>query len=441
MRMDLLLVLGLVLLAACDQKPAASTPPPPRPEGSAMSGPPASAPGLAAPDAPKGETTYYLGVKETHTHITFQSKNDLTDILGASHVVVGSATIDFAAGTGKCDLSVPAATLNSGMADRDRAMMGPQWLNAKQYPTIEFKSEKAALTDKPSGWTVDGKFTLRGVTKDLSVPVEVRPFPTSLGQKLGFGDGPCIKVKTSFKVKLADYGIEIPSTAVATVQPEISVTIDLWGSTVKPAAYVAKAPGGDEAPIKVAPKPKVSEEGIEGTKYVFGKKPQLAQMTALSETDVETITTNTKVIAGVLGFDKEKGTGMVRLAAPVDQLRTGIELRDEHLRSAGWLDAAQFKTIEFESTKATKKDDKNWTVEGNFTMHGVKKPITVDVVLREIPLELIQKAHWGETPGLGFTTKFKLKLSDFGVKIPEVAAAKVNNELSISIDLVALQKE
>jgi len=432
------LLLGLALLAACDHKPSASPPPPSKPDGSAMMAPP---PPTAAPDAPKGETTYYFGVRETHTNITFQSKNDLTDILGASHVVVGSATIDFAAGTGKCELSVPSATLNSGMADRDRAMMGPQWLNAKQFATIEFKSDKAVLTEKPSGWTVDGKFTLRGVTKALSVPVEVRPLSSAIGQKLGFGDGPCVKVKTAFKVKLADYGIEIPSTAVATVQPEISVTIDMWGSTVKPAAYVAKDPGGDEAPVRAAPKPKVSEEGIEGTKYVFGKKPQLAQMTALSETEVETITTNTKVIAGVLGFDQAKGTGMVRLAAPVDQLRTGIDLRDEHLRSANWLDAAQFKTIEFESTKATKKDDKNWTVEGNFTMHGVKKPITVDVVLREIPLELIQKAHWGETPGLGFTTKFKLKLSDYGIKIPEVAAAKVNDELTLSIDLVALQKE
>src|SRR5579862_8564947 len=166
-----------------------------------------------------------------------------------------------------------------------------------------------------------------------------------------------------------------------------------------------------------------------------------AQITALSETDVETITTNTKVVAGVLGFDKAKGSAMVRLAVPVDQLRTGIDLRDEHLRSAGWLDAGQFKTIEFQSTKVTKKDDKNWTVEGTFKMHGVTKPVTVDVTLREIPLELIQKAHWGETPGLGFTTKFKLKLSDYGVKIPEVAAAKVSDELTLSIDLVALQKE
>src|SRR5947209_6001057 len=117
------LLAGLLLLAACDNKPAptsASPTTPPPSEGAAM------APAPAAAQAPKGEQLYYFGVRDTHTKITFQSKNDLTDILGDSHNVVGTATIDFAAGTGKCELSVPAITLNSGMADRDRAMMGPQ---------------------------------------------------------------------------------------------------------------------------------------------------------------------------------------------------------------------------------------------------------------------------------------------------------------------------
>lgn len=435
MRIATLAAVLALLIAGCDNKPA-----PTSTSSGGSSTTAAPAPGAAA-DVPKGETTYYFGVKETHTNITFQSKNDLTDILGATHNVIGSATINFEAGSGKCELSVPAATLNSGMADRDRAMMGPTWLNVKQFPNIEFKAEKATLTDKPSGWTIDGKFSLRGVTRDLSVKASVRALPASIGQKLGFGDGPCLKVTTEFKVKLADYGIEIPATAVATVQPEIAIAIDMWGSTVKPAAFVVKAPEEGDAPIKRTFKPKVSEEGITGTLYVFGKKPQLATLTAESVTELEKVTAKTSVVAGVLGFDAAKGTGKVRLAVPVDELNTGITLRDEHLRGANWLDSAKFKTIEFESTKLTKKDDKNWIVEGDFTMHGVKKPITIDVVLREIPLALIQKAHWGETPGLGFATKFKVKLSDFGVKIPEQAAAKVSDELVIGVDLVALQKE
>ena len=147
----------LALLAACDNKPpATSTTPPPSSAAAAPS--PAAAP---AADAPKGETTYYFGVRETHTNITFQSKNDLTDILGATHHIVGNAAINFEAGSGRCELSVPAVTLNSGMADRDNAMRSATWLNVKQFPNIEFKADKATLTDKPNGWTIDGKFSRR----------------------------------------------------------------------------------------------------------------------------------------------------------------------------------------------------------------------------------------------------------------------------------------
>jgi polyisoprenoid-binding protein YceI len=431
------LLLGLALLVACDNKSATPTANPgtPNPEDHAMMAPPASTGG-----APAGETTYYFGIRETHTNITFQSKNDLTDILGASHNVVGKATINFGAGSGSCELSVPSVTLNSGMSDRDNAMRSATWLNVKQFPNIEFKGEKASIVEAPNVWKIDGKFSLRGVTKDLSITAKVRPLSAVVGQKLGFGDGPCVKVETAFKLKLADYGIEIPPTAIATVQPEISIGIDIWGSTIKPPDLVVKAPD-DEAITKRAKMPKVSQEGLEGTLYVFGKKPQLSTITAESVTELEKIIAKTSVIAGYAGIDAAKGVAKVRVAVPVDELDTAIALRNEHLRSAGWLDSANFKTIEFESTKATKKDDTHWTVEGNFTMHGVKKPVTVDIGVKEIPLELIQKAHWGETPGLRFSTSFKLKLSDYGVKIPDVAVAKVSDEVTISFELTALLKE
>jgi polyisoprenoid-binding protein YceI len=429
------LAAAVLLFAACDSKSTPSSGAPANNAG-APSGTPAAAPSAI----PKGETTYYFGVRESHTNITFQSKNDLTDILGASHNVVGSATINFEGGSGTCQISVPTTTLNSGMADRDRAMMGPTWLDAKKFPSIEFKGEKATLVEKPNIWKVDGKFTLKGITKDLSIQAKVRPLSPAVGQKLGFGDGPCLKVETAFKVKLADYGIEIPSTAIATVQPEINIGIDIWGSTVKPAEFVAKAAPEEDVPVKRSPRPKVSKDGLEGTLFVFGKKPQLATMTAESEAELEKITAKTSAIVGYLGFDKAKGAGKVRIAIPVDELNTGIALRDEHMKGKDWLDAAQFKTIEFESTKLTKKDDKNWTVEGDLTIHGVKKSITTDVLLRDIPLELIQKAHWGETPGLGFATKFKIKLSEHGIKVPEPAKSKVNDEWTIAIDLVALQQ-
>jgi polyisoprenoid-binding protein YceI len=419
----------LALLVACDTKLPAPTTTSTVTTTSTGSG--------TAAAVPKGQTTYYFGVKPTHTTVTFQSKNDISDILGSTSYLTGSAAIDFEAGTGTCDISVRADSLKSDYPDRDRSMLGPAWLDVAKFPKIEFKGEKATIVEKPNIWKIDGKFTLHGVTKDLSITAKVRPLPASIGTKSGLGNGPCVKVETAFKVKLADHDIVIKDTAIATVMPEISIGIDIWGSTIKPADM------GEPPPLAetVVRKPRVSAEGIEGTIYVLGKKPQFAVMAAESETDVEKIIAKTNVIAGFVGIDAAKGTGKVRLAISADQLSTGITLRDEHLRSSGWLDTAQFKTIEFESTKATRKDDKNWTVEGEFTMHGVKKPLTVEVLLRPIPVERIKAAKWGDTPGIAFSTQFKIKLSDFGVKIPEQAIAKVSDELKVAIELTGLQKE
>jgi polyisoprenoid-binding protein YceI len=124
----------------------------------------------------------------------------------------------------------------------------------------------------------------------------------------------------------------------------------------------------------------------------------------------------------------------------VKSLKTGIEMRDEHLRGEYWLEADKHPDIVFESTKVTKKDDKTWTVHGTFTMHGVGKAMIVEVQARAISAELVKKAGWGEKPGLGFRTSFKVKLSDHGVKVPEMAAAKVQDEWTVSFDAVAIQE-
>jgi polyisoprenoid-binding protein YceI len=412
----------LALVAACDKKPPA---PVATPGGSSTT--PAAE---AATAPPKGEVTYYFGGNPALTNITFESKTEVTNILGTTNQATGSATIDFDAAKGSCKLVVPVETLNSGMPDRDRSMLSKAWLNAKEFPTIEFESTKATFT-APSSWALEGKFTCHGVTKEITLKAQVK--------RLSDPKGPLIKVKTSFPVALADHNITIDKTAIATVDKVWNVSIDIVGSTVKPAG-VADIPARPDAPKVVRVKP-VSDEGIEGAKYKFGKKPQLSTISAVSETEIETITAQTSAAAGVLGFDKAKGTGKVRLRVPVDHMKTGIDLRDEHMRGPMWLDSKANPDILFESTKATKKEGNLWSIEGTFTMHGVTKPITVDVRMREIPVERIQEAHWGEQPGLGFDTTFTVKLSDYGVKIPDAGKAKVQDEWKVTISLVALLEE
>lgn len=394
---------------------------------------PAAAAALTA--HPKGEATYYFGANPARTKITFESKTNVTNILGQTNLCSGSVTLDPDKGTGHCHLIVPTASLNSGMDDRDRAMHGKAWLDSKTNKTIEFKSKSATFA-APSTWKVDGDFLFRGVTQPLSIEAEVKQVPPTIGQKLG--EGAWVRVKTSFKVDITKHGIMIDKSAQFTVEPIWTIAIELFATTAKPADAPMPVVSGDgeEDPVRVARFEKLKPDGLPGTIYEFGKKPQLTTLRATSEAPIETIVTQINASHGYVGIDREKGVAALRFHIPVAQLKTGIPQRDEHLRGETWLDAKNHKMIVFESTKATKKDDKTWTVEGTFTMRGVAKPLTLDVTVADIPAEEVKKANWGEKPGVRVTGDFKLKLSDFGIKNPD--PTKVNDTLAVSVFLVAL---
>ena len=116
------------------------------------------APGI---DSESGEkTTYYFGSNPARTDISFSSKTEITNILGTTKALHGSASIDFREGGGSCHLIVPVKTLNTGMDDRDRAMFNETWINVEEYPTIEFKGSKA-VKKSDRNWEIAGTFTLQ----------------------------------------------------------------------------------------------------------------------------------------------------------------------------------------------------------------------------------------------------------------------------------------
>ena len=86
------------------------------------------------------------------------------------------------------------------------------------------------------------------------------------------------------------------------------------------------------------------------------------------------------------------------------------KLLDE-LKSDQWLDATQFPDASFKSTKVTKTGATTATVAGDFTLHGVTKPITLSVTYMNAGPNPISKAYTA-----GFEAKGKIMRSDFGVK-------------------------
>jgi len=98
----------------------------------------------------------------------------------------------------------------------------------------------------------------------------------------------------------------------------------------------------------------------------------------------------------------------VTFRGKMSSLTTGNEQRDAHLRSADFFDVEKNEEIIFKSTNYSKSGDEI-TLEGDLTIRGVTRPITVDVEFTGMG-----KDPWGNTKA-GFSVKGKLNRKDFGL--------------------------
>jgi polyisoprenoid-binding protein YceI len=82
---------------------------------------------------------------------------------------------------------------------------------------------------------------------------------------------------------------------------------------------------------------------------------------------------------GTVVFDKEAKTGSVDITIDMKSVDTGSTAFDKHIVGADFLDVAQFPTATFKSTKVNFTGDKPATIDGNLTIKGVTKPVTLTV--------------------------------------------------------------
>ncbi|NDV12597.1 YceI family protein [Crenobacter caeni] len=110
-------------------------------------------------------------IDPTHTTATY-SVNHLGLSLqqGTFSEVSGRLVVDEAAGTGKVEVVVPTASLNSHFAKRDEHLKGPDFFDVARYPEMRFAADKVVFRQgKPE--RVEGQLTLRGVTRPLTLTV------------------------------------------------------------------------------------------------------------------------------------------------------------------------------------------------------------------------------------------------------------------------------
>lgn len=101
---------------------------------------------------------------------------------------------------------------------------------------------------------------------------------------------------------------------------------------------------------------------------------------------------------------------VVELTADINSIDTDNDKRDSDLKGEKYFDAAKFPTLTFKSTSFKKTEGKNYKVTGDLTLHGVTKPVTLDVVLTGPIQHPMSKKDVA-----GFKISGTLKRSDFGV--------------------------
>jgi polyisoprenoid-binding protein YceI len=151
-----------------------------------------------------------------------------------------------------------------------------------------------------------------------------------------------------------------------------------------------------------------------------------------SKMDVEDIVGTSRSVSGTARLGSN---GSFDIVVPVESLRTGIEMRDEHLRGEYWLNAAKYPEIRFHGTGIKDLGGGVYEVSGKFALHGVEKPLVVKVQVANIPAAKAAAVGMENANWIRVRASFKVKLSDFGVKVPDMAAAKVSDEWSISLSL------
>jgi polyisoprenoid-binding protein YceI len=118
----------------------------------------------------------------------------------------------------------------------------------------------------------------------------------------------------------------------------------------------------------------------------------------------------------------------VNVTIDVTSVNTGVTQRDNDIKSAKFFDAAQFPTATFVSTSVSKSGS-GLTVAGNLTLHGVTKPVVLQVDGPTGPVNGMDKK-----PHSGFSGTTTIKRTDFGIAAG-FPTTVVGDDVALTIDL------
>jgi len=128
------------------------------------------------------------------------------------------------------EVVIKTASIDTGIEDRDKHLRTADFFDAEKYPEITFKSKK--IQKVGDAYAAVGDFTMRGVTKEITIPFQLTGHAKSLG------------ARASLPLNRKDYGVSwsrVMDDGSLFVADVITVDIRLLTRTGKTAEELAKA--------------------------------------------------------------------------------------------------------------------------------------------------------------------------------------------------------
>lgn len=136
--------------------------------------------------------------------------------------------------------------------------------------------------------------------------------------------------------------------------------------------------------------------------------------------------------SGTITID-ENGNPAVTAEIDVNSITTGNEQRDGHIKSADFFEVEKYPAATFTST-SVKPDGDDYLLEGDFTLHGVTKPVTLKLEFNGV------NPGMGNGPVAGFEASVELNRKDFGIDIEmplETGGTVVGDKVTITLEIEA----
>jgi polyisoprenoid-binding protein YceI len=172
-----------------------------------------------------------------HSEVSFQVRHLVTNVRGRFNDFNGTINLDPAnLEKSSVEFRVKAASIDTAHEDRDKHLRAEDFFHVEKYPEITFKSTSIKKTGKDT-YAVTGDFTMRGVTKRITLPV------TYLGAARDPWGNDKAGFETAITLDRKDYGI-VWNAAVdnggVILGDEVKIAVNLEANKAKPEAKKGK---------------------------------------------------------------------------------------------------------------------------------------------------------------------------------------------------------